>query len=118
MLRHERSDALQVMFNLQERELVAQFSSCRTGKSEIDWEDDYAQRTMLTSFAPNVLQAYSLIELRVHISCNVCEIHTDYTFASVRVMQHGAKRMLRHERSDALQFSFEKFNLQERDLVN
>jgi len=55
MLRHERSDALQFIFNLQERELVAQFASCRTGKSEIDWKDDCAQRTMLISFAPYVL---------------------------------------------------------------
>ena len=54
MLRRERSDALHFIFNLQERELVAQFVSCRTGQSEIDWEEDCAQRTMLISFAPYV----------------------------------------------------------------
>ena len=70
MLRHERPDALHFIFNLQERELVAQFASCRTGKKIAPKE----------LFRP--LRIVGLLSDRVHISRNVCESHTDYTFAS------------------------------------
>ena len=63
MLRHERSDALQFIFNLQERELVAQSASCRTGQSEIDWEDNCAHYANL--FRP--LRIVGLLSDQIHI---------------------------------------------------